>query len=254
MKVTIEGLEGLGVLSGLSEQRMQAAVINAMHAIAYDVRDEVKREMQSAFDRPTPYVLNAIRVRRFAVGRPYVEVGYKDDGRGGASVNNVLLPHVDGGARAVKRLEYSLRAYGFMPAGWYAVPGQGARIDGFGNMDRGQVVQILSQLRINLIDKLDREMPRNARGQIKNQRKAGGRFFVIPPGQRIAPGVYQREFMGRNITPVVMFVRSIQYSRRFDFDGIATRTVDRVMDGHVTKAIAQQVERSMRPGTQGALW
>jgi hypothetical protein len=105
-----------------------------------------------------------------------------------------------------------------------------------------------------MVGGFDRAMSQDARKQINAQRRAGGRFFVMPPGKRAAPGVYQREFSGRTITPVVMFVRSVQYRQRFDFDGVALRTVDRVGDEHITRAVMQQVDRARRPGTQGDLW
>lgn len=254
MKVTIEGLEGLGVLSGLSERRMVSALATAMTRTAVDVKQAEQDEMRRVFDRPREWVVNAVKVTPATVQTMQAAVGFRDDGTGGANPTNVLRAQVDGGQRRPKRLEASLRAAGHLPAGWYCVPGAGAQLDATGDMVRGQVIQILSQLRIQTVGGFDRAMSRDARKQINAQRKAGGRFFVMPQGKRAAPGVYQREFGGRNITPVVVFVRSAQYARRFEFDGVAVRTVERVADGHVARAIGEQVERSMRPGTQGALW
>jgi hypothetical protein len=265
MKVELKGLEGLGVLSGLSEWRMSAALATAMTRTAYDVRAAEQDEMRRVFDRPRPWVVNAVRVSPATVQRMRAEVGFKDDGSGGANPTNVLRAQVDGGQRRAKRLEASLRSAGHLPPGWFCVPGAGAQLDATGDMTRGQVIQILSQLRVQMVGGFDRAMSQDARKQINAQRRAGGRFFVMPPGKRAAPGVYQREFgaatgtagrgiNARGITPVVMFVRSVQYRQRFDFDGVALRTVDQVGDEHITRAVMQQVDRARRPGTQGDLW
>jgi hypothetical protein len=255
MKVELKGLEVLGVLSGLSERRMASALATAMTRTAVEVRDAELVELQRAIDRPTPYTLRSLYVRGATAQRQYAEVWFKDTTTGsGIAATNYLGPQVDGGSRKHKRLEASLRAAGHLPAGWLVVPGAGCRIDAYGNADRGQVMQVLSQLRVQLVSGFDRSMSRDARKQINAQRKAGGRFFVIPPGGKAQGGVYQRELMGRTVTPVFIFVRSATYRARFDFDGVAQRTIDRVVDGHITRAVMEQVERSMRPGTQGVLW
>lgn len=254
MKIELKGLEGLGVLSGLSERRMANALATAMTRTAVKVKQAEQDEMGRVFDRPRAWVVNAVKVTPATAQTLLAEVGFRDDGTGGANPTNVLRAQVDGGMRRPKRLEASLRAAGHLPAGWYCVPGQGAQLDATGDMVKGQVIQILSQLRIQLVGGFDRAMSKDARKQINAQRKAGGRFFVMPPGKRVAPGVYQREFMGKQITPVVIFVRHAQYTRRFDFDGVALRTVEKVGDAEITMAVMQQVERAAKPGAQGELW
>ncbi|MDF5999583.1 hypothetical protein P4050_14390 [Pseudomonas aeruginosa] len=45
-----------------------------------------------------------------------------------------------------KASERNLRARGILPAGMFVVPAEGARLDQYGNMSRGQMIQILSGL------------------------------------------------------------------------------------------------------------
>jgi len=106
------------------------------------------------------------------------------------------------------------------------------------------VVQVLSQLRIQLVAGSNRNMSGDARKQIAAQRKAGGRFFVVLPGQgKRQPGIYQRELIGRNITPVFIFVRSANYKRRFDFDGLSRRVADATLPQEIDRALSESLSR-----------
>ena len=51
-----------------------------------------------------------------------------------------------GGSRNIKRLEMRLSRLGILPAGMYVAPGRGARLDQYGNMHRGDVTAMLTQL------------------------------------------------------------------------------------------------------------
>jgi hypothetical protein len=173
-------------------------------------------------------------------------VWFKDDraaSQQGTPATHYLLPQVRGGERGLKRAEQQLRMAGHLPGGYVTVPGQGARLDRYGNMERGQWIQILSQLRIPTVSGFTRNMPFDARKQIAAQRKAGGRFFVVPPGGRIAPGVYQREFAGMGITPVLIFVKRAAYQRRFDFDGIGNRFAAQRLPVEMRRSIDEHIAR-----------
>jgi hypothetical protein len=102
-------------------------------------------------------------------------------------------------------------------------------------MSRGQIIQILSQLRITMVAGHTRNMPLDARKQISAQRKAGGRFFIVRPGGKTKPGIYQREFMGRSVTPVAIFVRRTTYRAKFRFYEVADRVIRGVFAGHFAR-------------------
>lgn len=253
MKITVQ-VDGLkdaqDVLSGFSDRRMRAAQATGLTRTAVEVRDAIKAELPRVFDRPTPYTMNSLFVRPATADRLVAETYFKDETtQQGIPATKYLLPNVVGGGRALKRFEVALKMTGRLPAGWQVVPGAGAKLDVFGNMSRGQIIQILSQLRITLTAGHDRNLPFDARKQIRAQRKAGGRFFVIPPGKKgAAPGIYQREFTGRNITPVVIFVRATSYRARFDFHGIARRVAEDRLRPNIERAI---VESAVRLGARG---
>lgn len=242
-----------------SDRRFNAAMATALTRTAVQVRDAVQAEMPRVLDRPTPYTTRQLRYVPARADRLAAAVGFnvvnvtdergatiafRDLGPGETPAGKYLTPQIEGGTRRLKRLEVALRAVGALPDGSLAVPGQGANLDAYGNVSRGQVVQVLSQLRLQLLSGSSRNASFNARKQITAQRKAGGRFFVVGPGEgKLQPGIYQREFIGRNITPVFIFVRSASYKRRFDFDGLSRRVADATLPQEIDRALAESLSR-----------
>jgi hypothetical protein len=259
LDIQITGLTELRKsLAEFSDRRFAATIATALTRTAVEVRREVQAEAQRSLDKPTPYTLRQLRYVGATADRLAAAVGfnvaaiqdqagrvlrYQDLGPGSTPADRYLTPNIQGGGRSLKRMERALQAAGALPAGWYAVPGDGAPRDAYGNVSRGLVVQVLSQLRTQMVAGSSRNMSFDARRQITAQRKAGGRFFVIPPGGRVQPGVYQREFIGRGVTPIFVFVRSVAYRQRFDFYGVARRHADRVLPQQIRRAVGEQIAR-----------
>lgn len=249
MEIQIKGLDDLRrTLTQFSDRRVNAAIATALTRTGKAVQDEMRDELRTTFDRPTPYTLNALRLWPASADKLQARVGFRDDGTGGVNANHYLLPNVEGGERRDKRLEAALRAISALPAGWRAVPGQGAVIDSYGNMSRGQIIQILSQLRVTLMSGFDRNMSTDARRQIAAQRRAGGRYFVIPVGNRSGtqPGVYQREFYGRGITPVMVFVSGARYQARWPFWANAQRRAEAHITREVERSVGEHIAKLTR--------
>lgn len=253
LRIEITGLPELRrTLAEFSDRRFNSALATALTRTGGVVRDEIRRQMPSVLDRPTPYTINSLFVQPARADRLESIVQFKDD-RGttnaGTPATDYLLPNVEGGKRRTKRLEVALRAAGALPDGWFVTPGQGAALDSYGNVSRGQIVQVLSQLRVQLVAGSSRNMSFDARKQIRAQKRAGGRFFVIKPGGTTQPGIYQREFFGRSVTPVFIFVRSATYSKRFDFYGMARRVADAELPKQIGLAFEQAVARFNASGS-----
>ena len=262
MRITIESNvdELRAKFAEFSDRRFKAALATGLTRTAVQVRNVVQAELPRVLDRPTPYTMRQLRYvpatadrLASAVGFNVVSVqdergatiGFRDLGPGETPAGKYLTPQIEGGQRRAKRLEEALRAAGALPPGWRVVPGQGAPLDAYGNVSRGLVVQVLSQLRIQLVAGSNRNLSQDKRRSIAAQRKAGGRFFVVQPGQRgkLQPGIYQREFIGRNIAPIFIFVRSASYRQRFDFDGISRREADRVLPQEIDRALSESLQR-----------
>ena len=243
--VTIKGLEELRAkLAAFSDRRFNAAIATAMSRTAVIVRDKMRAQMAQELDRPTPYTLNSLYTVPATAEKLQALVRFKDDRAvsSGTPATYYMLPNVEGGKRRVKGLERNLHIVGILPSDWLVVPGQGAVIDSYGNMSRGQIIQILSQLRITILAGSTRNM-RWDKNSIAAQRKAGGRYFVIPPGGRTQPGIYQREFVGKNITPVAIFVKGATYRKRFRFyeEGEAIARVH--LQQQIERAVAEHIQK-----------
>lgn len=203
--------------------------------LAIGVKAEQEREIRRIFDRPTPYTQRSLFLRRATKNRLQARVWVKDD-LAGAPDTNYLDSQVFGGARRFKRFERALQRVGVLPAGWYAVPGVGATLDTYGNVSRGQIVQLIAYFdafgeqgfRANLGTRGRERLRRGTRGRQAKE------YFVALPGVRrtahLQPGIYEARFTGFGRTapkPVLVFVRSVSYQKRWDFEGIARRYIER---------------------------
>lgn len=253
-------------LDGFSERRVRAAVATGLTRTAVQVREADVAEMRGAFDRPTDYTLRSLFVSPAKADRLMAEVYVKDNTFStGTPATKYLLPQVDGGQRHIKRFERALQAAGAMPSGWQSVPAQGsnsaARYDAYGNLSRGQIIQILSQVGVELTAGYNRRIagPIDKRkgAQAKRRRalgRAGGQYVAIPSRKgKLAPGIYLatgRDFgakvgYGRTgaLRPVVLFVKATAYRRAFDFEGTSRRVAERTLVPNVQRAIEEQRQR-----------
>ncbi len=257
--VDIKGLrEVQDAIKDFTARRMNAALATALTRTAAKVRTEVQRELPSVFDRPSAYTTRNIRYTGATAKSLAAVVGFDIEAvsneRGQVQryiqtgndtpASKYLQFQVDGGTRRVKRYELALQAKGAMPKGWVSVPGAGARLDAYGNVSRGQIAQIISQLGTELLSGYT-NTPQSIKAKVSAQRKAGGQFIAVLPGRggRLKPGVYQRERIGRNLTPVLVYVKAATYKPRFDFDGIARRAAERVLPEEVAQAVRESAAR-----------
>ena len=204
------------------DQLTRYALPVALTRTAQDAKLAVQRALPETFDRPTPYTVNATFVRPATKADPVAWVGFKDDWGKGTPAARYLLPNVEGGPRRDKRMERQLRAAGLLPAGMFAVPGEEASLDAYGNMRRSEVVRILSQTRAFGEQGYTANRSDSARSRKKRRRNG---YFAALPGNAggLPPGIYQRD--GADARPVVIFVRAPSYRPRFRFHDIVERAV-----------------------------
>ncbi len=215
-----------------------AAVVAATRT-AKLAQAELVKEMSDVFDQPTRYTLNSTFVRSATKANPRASVGFKEFAGKGTPATRYLMPQVTGGARRPKRFERALQAAGILPKGWYAVPGDSADLDGYGNMSRGQITKILSAVRASSDATQNRSATRKSRGRRRKEQ-----YFAAKPGAPLPPGIYKRGGSNnRDALPVLFFVkRAPQYSRRLPFEqivrGVASRHLAREFDRALEQAVA----------------
>jgi hypothetical protein len=250
VKITVDtkGIDAtIAKLRGLSEKKIQVATVSALNDAAYAGSQAAKKEIDRVFDRPTPWVKGGVRYEKALrapklVGGQYIYQGrvmasYIDLDYWGnkqlVSVEDVLRAQISGGARRHKRHEVALQRAGILPNGMGIVPGSAAKIDQFGNMSSGQIVQIIAWFRgfgeqgykANIDDKGRRRLG-------KDSKRTGARGFAYfalqKPYGKLLPGVYQRiqTSFGSAVKPVMIFVRMPKYAKRYDFYGVSKRAAE----------------------------
>lgn len=269
MKLTCEVVGDQAVramIDGLSPRRLAAAQATALTRTAALVKAAERDAIGRSFDRPTPYTLNSLFMRPATAARLEATVWLKDDLAGsGTPATKYLAPQIEGGDRPLKRMEFVLQQAGHMPSGWRAVPGRGAKLDAYGNVSRGQIQQILSQLRVQLTAGSSRSIAvgGDRKTQAKRRRafgRAGGQIFSLPAGKgKLPPGIYLaegRDFgaklgYGRTgrITPLLVFVRAVTYRRRWDFYGVADGVAQRELGAQIARSMEEQAQRAAAKGS-----
>lgn len=233
--------------SVIARDQVPYATALALTRTGQDVKDAIEREMRDVFDRPTPYTLRGFRLYPARKNNLKAEVWFRPAMVSGKDARDYLGPQVFGGSRKLKAFERSLRLAGLLPDDMNAVPGAAAQLDAYGNMARGQIMQLLSYFktftadgfRANITDKRKGAMAAgNAR---KGQR--GTAYFVGRVGDGRGPlGIWQRTTfgsLGTAVKPVIMFVRPGHYKPVLDIQGIAQRIVARRLDANFAQAWQQ---------------
>lgn len=187
-------------------------------------KDEV-HEIRDVFDRPTPYTQKSVFVIPATKNKLVAEVELKNEATEAVAPSKFLRPQIFGGLRSLKRFEVALRNAGVLPNGYVTVPGSAAKFDAFGNMSRGQIVQILSYFKTNGLagfnfNANEASLKRRSRREARRVGARGVQFFVGSPADGKLPlGIWQRFTFSRGsaIKPILLFVRSAVYQERFDF-------------------------------------
>lgn len=200
---------------------------------------EVK-EMRDIFNNPTPYTMSSLYLRPATASNLSAEVKLKDFAAKATPASKFLAAQLKGGSRAPKRFERALQSIGALPPGYRVVPGTGAKMDGYGNMSSGQIVQILAFFRAfpEAGYKANMTAATKARLARGTKKKLGFAYFVGRPGDRLPLGIYQRVAFGQGsaIRPVMIFVRSAVYQAIFDFEYVAERTIAAEFGGEFARA------------------
>lgn len=238
-------------LGPMIKAQVSYASRKAVTKTAEDVRQAQIHEMRDVFDRPTPYTLSAVENRLIKSDPPTARVWLKDFAGKGTPASKYLLTQIKGGARPIKRFESALIAAKVMPAGMIAVPASGAKFDAYGNMDRGQIVQILAYFRAFPEQGYKANMTWKTRQRLQRgtKKRVGFSYFVGAPADGKLPlGVWQRTTfaIGSAIKPVLLFADAAYYGPIFKFEYVARTTIARVFNGHFKAAMLEAKARGIK--------
>lgn len=244
--IRVSGIEdALGAILRLAGDLPGRAMADALNHTANQVRQQLQAEMASVFDRPTPFTINAVRVLNATPTSLVAAVWVKDDkdnNSKGQAPEDWVGAQVFGGWRAEKKSEMLLRRKGILPAGKFIVPGKGARLDAYGNISRGHLIQILSGLKLLNRDGYTADASKQWRSFRKGHERA---FFVIRRG-KTPIGIAERRGKGKDKPVVVLaFVSEPNYTRRLDFHGVAERVADAKLAANLDKALLDALSGSL---------
>lgn len=250
IKTDIERLK-LDLSRTMRDQVLYATrlTVNKLAEVA-KLRMEVKELPK--LDRPTRYTLGMMRVNYANKSNLKAAVLVKDSAtitkRGQYGPAAVLGHLFDGGQRRGKGFEGLLAARGIMPKGMYAVPGEGVKLDQYGNIPKPLLIQILSY--IQAFDERGFKANVTADSRSRFEKRVGKKsfgggtvqFFVAKEGDKnkLHPGIWARVRLaqGTSLKPMIMFVDDADgYKKYFDLELIVKEVVDRDLKFEFDKAM-----------------
>lgn len=236
----LRGAEALSAALSNLEKQSRFGIARAITQTAKQVELELKREMAAKTDRPTPFFLKSTFVQTATSQRLMARVGLKDQifGKNGIAAADRFGHHFQGGGRAPKALEKYLQKVGLIGSNEFVVPGAGARLDAYGNMSRGQVQQITSQLRLG-VDPY--AWSSNSRRSKRNVKLAGHIFWARGNERdgHLKRGAYIDLGPPTGLRPLLMVVRSPAYQRRFDLPLLAAKTIAKHWKDNLDSSLAE---------------
>lgn len=216
-------------LSFFQREQVPFATALALSWTAKECVEQNRRVMRSVFDRPTPYTLRGVTMIGATKANLRARVEFTEDVAittgfdAGISTGKYLKPQVFGGPRNPKRSELLLRAVGWMRADEFWVPAPGAALNAYGNISEGLMNKILAQARGF------QEMGYNANETARSRQRKKGRgetqrYFVPREGHPLPRGVWERR--GREVRPILFFVKQPTYKKLFPFFEVTRETAE----------------------------
>ncbi len=227
VEIRTQGLERVSkLLAKMSGDQFREAVAQAMTDTAFQVRREMQDAIARQFDRPTPYVMRSVQVKRAQKDQLRAEIAPTYYGKAGTDPQQILRAQIEGGRRRLKRSEVALRNAGILPPGYVTaipetpLPGSD---DGRGNLRGPFIVKLLAYLQA--FGEQGYRANMTARRKRNLQKQNNGLAFFVAYGalrenraSHLAPGIWARQgAYGVDVRPVLMFVREPEYQPRLSF-------------------------------------
>lgn len=242
--------------SELERQNLPFAIMQAVNATAYEIRESWKRVAPRVFDRPTATTRNAALYRKATKERLFAEIYLRDLIKAGSGTPpaKYLVPQVEGGTRRKKGFEILLQQKGVMPAGDFAVAGRKATLDTYGNVASGQIRQILSQLQAGgergyISNESEVSRGRRLRREARKFGRTYNYFVLLKRKGKLRPGIYERSNdRSRAIRSIFIFTKRATYRPRYDIFGLAQRQWDKLMPFYFNRELEKALASSKYRG------
>lgn len=224
LKAELKGVDRALVFMAAVKNQVPFALATALTKTAQHAKRSIEAEMPRAFDTPTRWTLNSLRLQPARKTTLQAVVAVKDKVARGNPALFWLSPEVEGGSRGDKRAEMALKTAGLLPSGMQVVPGRGAKLNRFGNMTKGAISKAVVGAQIS-----EEKQAQDGRTKYFVMRKAGRPIGIAA------------RFSKSRMDMVMAFVSSASYQTRLDFYGVGQKTVDRTFSAEVTKSLEQAI-------------
>jgi len=219
-------------MTNIDEKQMPFATSLALTRLAKGGQKDTQAEMKRLFDRPTPYTIRSVYVQPAKKKRQVAVVGIKDreSSKNSKSPADQLRHEFRGGSRGRSRLEFWLERAGKITSREYLVPGEEARLDRYGNISRGQVQQIMSQIKVGadaISFSSDSRRSKRKRGRLKG--------YFWSDGRQLPKGVWQRD--GGDAVPIMIVVTQPTYRAMIDIRRVVNEGIRKRAKHEIAKAV-----------------
>jgi hypothetical protein len=241
LSITTNIPEKVGKLALLTDLQFRYAVAQAMTDSAKAGQQAITDSMSRYIDRPTPFTQRSTYVSFANPNRMRAEVGFKQFAAKGTPAGKYLSAMARGGDRSHKRSESVLRGAGAIGRGQYIVPRREWQGDPYGNVPRGTMSMVLSQLKAyqGSLSYM------NASGSARSQRKRAqaGQFFMSRSGRAILyrpPGGGSRDVE----TAFMVLDDAPNHERRFPIVRILNEEVERSYPRLIRSSLERELRRA----------
>lgn len=247
LNVEVRGLKDLQAkMSDLAKTQLPAGIMFGLAKIGRGVLTEERRVMKGVFDRPTPYMLNSLRINHWPKKtEPWIDLGLKDTPSRDVSIQaNILEPHIPQFPtwRNRKGAEKWLRQGGFMRNDQWLMPARTFRFNQYGNVPGPTMGKMLADL--GAYQRAQYNSPIKKTGVKKGKYIWG---TLTSRKGKLFEGIFEVEGGNRNWErgkwklQMVVVDKRPNYDKRFNYMGVAQRYADRnllkAIEGGVVKAL-----------------
>jgi len=234
--------EAQRALDVVSKRQIPFATVLMLNELAKSTKKRTEIDIKRNLDRPTNYAQRMMGVKFANKANLTSQVNVRGSVSGGET--KVLEHLFAGGGRKGKGFEGTLVSKGIMPNGMYAMPGEGAPLDFYGNIKRSFIRQLIDYLTANKVVKKSAQFENRQRKQVKGA--TSSQYFVVNQKKQggLPLGIWQHIGFGsgKALRPVIIFVsREPVYDRYFNLGNTAQQAVARDARFEFDKAMAYAI-------------
>jgi hypothetical protein len=242
LTLTTDIPQKIGRLTLLTDKQFRYAVAQAMTDSAKAGQKAITNSMARYIDRPTPFTTKSTYVSFANPNKLNAEVGFKQFATKGTPAGKYLSAMARGGDRSHKRSEGVLRRAGVIGGSQFIVPRREWQGDPYGNVPRGTMSMVLSQLKAYRGDLRSLNASGSARSVRK--RETAGQFFMSRSGRAIlyrAPGASGR---GSTETAFMVLDDAPNHEKRFPIVRILNEEVERTYPQLIRSSLERELRRA----------